>query len=247
MNSKEVQKRANTKPKGAKKDLVEPQSHISRLGNLYPDKIVGVSLKGFILCSFIVMGAFNYFLLKEMRSMKSEMSRMKSVNAQGIRIILDKQNNPNALERGYFNQKLSDMREEILQKISNIEPGSHTTETIVQIQREPAAIRKEMNADQAINLMSKFDVQKYSVQNHRAYPKFRYFLSEQSKQGRELEAELSDIVSQFAKSNDILNKDRADYHRVLSFKDSVRNKYWDARESSVNKWKRIHNKNYARR
>lgn len=235
MSSKAVQKRQNTKPKAGERSVADPGSYVSRLSTQVPDKIVGFSWKGIILCSVLGMMAFNVYLLKQMNSMRGEMQELSSNNAQEVKIILDQKLNPNTLETSYFNNKIEGMREEILKKISNIKTQTKV-ETIVE--REPAS--KFINTESAIKRMGYIDVQKYNVQNLRAFPKYHNFLSEQSQRQRELRGELTDIVDNFVTSHDILRRDRAEYHRVLAFRDSVQNAHIDAQKISNQKWKRIH-------
>ena len=246
MPTKAVQKRDNTKPKAARKDLTEKSEIVNRLNSNYPAKIVGFSWKGIILGSLAVMMAFNFYLLKQMNSMRGEMQEIgsRSASAQEVRVILDQKlnpmANPDALETSYFNRKIGRMREEILNKISQIKPGTTRVERI--IERAPASVIRVKSTRSAISKMGDIDVKKYTIQNYRAFPKYRNFLSEQSVRGREVRSELEDIIDEFCRTHDILRRDRSEYHRVLAFRDSVFNSYKDAQEISKQKWKKIHMK-----
>lgn len=242
MASKVVQKRQSTNPSLPKKE-VSNSSKVPSTGQPgFPEKIVGFSWRAIIFLSLASMFVFNFYMIKQVNSMREQIHALSTEANREVKVTVDQKHNPNALEINYFNQKIENFKGEILEKISEIQTNTKI-ETIVT--RSPAS--KPTYVRSAISEMASIDVIKYTVQNPRSFPKYHYFLSEQSNRSRELRDRLTDIVNSYSSTHKIAGRDRAEYNQVLAFRDSVHNKYIDANKAAERSWKSIYSPRVVRK
>ncbi len=235
MSSKNIQKRQNTKPNRPKNQLAASSKTPSLGASTFPEKIVGISWKAIIFLSLATMFVFNFYMIKEVNSMREQIHALSSNSNKEVLVTVDQKSNPNTLEIDYFNRKIENFKDELLNKISEIKTNTKI-ETIVT--RSPSSAPIDRRS--AITQMGAIDVIKYTVQNPRAYPKYYRYLSEESARSRELRDLLTDIVKHYTSTHNIIGSDRNEYNQVLAFRDNVLNNYADAKEKANRTWKRIY-------
>lgn len=228
MGSKAIQKRANSKPQGQSKDISNTTHSVSRAVPTYPEKIVGMSLKGIVFLSLITLGIFNYLLIKELKTIKTDLSDLKYSNELNSKIILGIQKDKDIVTKG----DLIAVKEKITKDVG--------------IELD---LMKKMNNNQWVQprgemtVFDKFnnvDPQKYVINSVRAYPDFGRFLTEESRLRREYRQILSDIVREYTQSHNITGYHKDQYLRVLEFRDRLHHTHSDLQKENKAKWERTH-------
>eukprot|EP00615_Pteridomonas_danica_P008154 CAMPEP_0114361660 /NCGR_PEP_ID=MMETSP0101-20121206/24955_1 /TAXON_ID=38822 ORGANISM="Pteridomonas danica, Strain PT" /NCGR_SAMPLE_ID=MMETSP0101 /ASSEMBLY_ACC=CAM_ASM_000211 /LENGTH=65 /DNA_ID=CAMNT_0001506857 /DNA_START=104 /DNA_END=298 /DNA_ORIENTATION=- len=64
------------------------------------------------------MFIFNFYMMKQMVSMKNQISEINNQVNRDVKVVVDQKTNPNALEVQHFNQELENFKGEILSKLS---------------------------------------------------------------------------------------------------------------------------------
>lgn len=224
-----LEKRASTLPKQQGKSLVKKSSIVERLYQSPPMKIVGLNTKAIIIMAFFLLGLFNYFVLREMRSLKSEVSQIRNLNQQMSREVTKVViNQPESITKGDLDHRLQLMKNELSYQIEQIQPKenqwvSYTGDLTV------------------FDRFNSIDLKKYVIQNIEAHPDYGRYLAAHSNLEREFDDHLSSLIKDYARNHNITGSDRSEYLRVLAFRDRLKNQYRDLEKESNKKWKTYHN------
>jgi hypothetical protein len=228
-------------------ELSEHHRQMSSSSN--PSRIIGLSKDGLIVLALVASLYGNYRLFNGFKGLDEKVSTLESrlhdQKEREIKITLDQKldkvgNNSDEL-RAHFDS----LRKDIDKRFSQLESSNKLSVQSSKPASSPIRMPASSTMSDHAQRMKSIDVSKYSVSNYGAYPKYHYFLSEQSRRYRTINAMLSDIITDYAKGHRITGADRPEYYRLLETRDSVLNQLRDIQDNASENWKKTHRR-YAR-
>lgn len=227
-NSKKIVKRSESSvSKG-----VRHQKSALENKNTENSRITGLSHSGLIYLALVFSLYANYRLFQSMENLDQKIDSVQAATEKSIQKQL--------AQRGEIPIKIT-----LDHQLQGDEKSSSPQRRPASSQYQPRSHSSSASRVNHFDQLDQIDISKYSVSDTSRYPKYHYFLSEQSKRTRELRARVRDIVKDFIDDHKILGADRAEYFELLSKKDLVENRLVDLQDKAGEEWKKTHRR-YAR-